>query len=114
MAKHLRIEALESRLPGLHCGSCGAPTAMPLRRMWCWGGPLWTTAFSGYGSVCGMWPDPGGTRCLSPSPLPAEKGGNRIKAKKALTQLGKAPFLLTDTAHGNTADHNYGGNQDVE
>ena len=25
MAKHLRIEALESRLPGLHCGSCGAP-----------------------------------------------------------------------------------------
>lgn len=25
MAKHLRIEALESHLPGLHCGSCGAP-----------------------------------------------------------------------------------------
>ena len=25
MAKHLRIEALEARLPGLHCGSCGAP-----------------------------------------------------------------------------------------
>ena len=26
MAKHLRIEVLESHLPGLHCGSCGAPT----------------------------------------------------------------------------------------
>jgi len=25
MSKHLRIEAFESRLPGLHCGSCGAP-----------------------------------------------------------------------------------------
>lgn len=25
MAKHLRIEALEAHLPGLHCGSCGAP-----------------------------------------------------------------------------------------
>ena len=25
MAKHLRIEALEATLPGLHCGSCGAP-----------------------------------------------------------------------------------------
>ena len=25
MAKHLRIQALEASLPGLHCGSCGAP-----------------------------------------------------------------------------------------
>ena len=25
MAKHLRIEAFEATLPGLHCGSCGAP-----------------------------------------------------------------------------------------
>ena len=26
MAKQLRIQALESHLPGLHCGSCGAPS----------------------------------------------------------------------------------------
>lgn len=32
MAKQLKIQELEAHLPGLHCGSCGAPLLPRLRR----------------------------------------------------------------------------------
>lgn len=86
MAKQLRIQALESHLPGLHCGSCGPLPAMPLRRMWCWAVPLRTTASSKYGPGCGIWPEKAGQ--MSTCPLPS---------------AASSPYITTE--HGRRKKH---------
>ena len=58
LEKLVKIEELERSLPGLDCGSCGAPPATPWPRTWSWAGPPWRTASSRSGSGCSTWPGP--------------------------------------------------------